>query len=116
MAKSNISIDVHLDESKVPEDIIWKATSTTAAEGQRAKAIMLSLWDGVDKSALRIDLWTKDMMIDEMADFFYQTIFGMADTLSRSTHQEELVKDMKNFAKEFYTKFRALQLKNNKLT
>ena len=30
---------------------------------------MLSFWDSTDKSALRIDLWTKDMMVDEMADF-----------------------------------------------
>ena len=38
----------------------------------------------------------------------------MADTYNRATHQEELVDDMKKFAKDFYNKFRALQLKENK--
>jgi len=77
--------------------------------------MMLSFWDGADKTALRVDLWTKEMMVDEMTDFFYQTIMTMADTYERATHQQELVDDMKNFAKTFYAKFRESQLKENKL-
>ena len=114
MQTSTITIDVHLDKDKVPEQINWKADSSTADEVQRAKAVMLSFWDGTDKSALRIDLWTKDMMIDEMADFFYQTIMTMADTYHRATHHEELVDDMKKFAKDFYKKFRDQQVSENK--
>jgi hypothetical protein len=75
---------------------------------------MLAFWDGADKSALRIDLWTKDMMVDEMADFFYQTMMGMADSYNRATHNQELVSDMKAFAKDFMKKFKAQQLKENK--
>jgi gliding motility-associated protein GldC len=67
--------------------------------------MMLSLWDGEDKSAMRIDLWTKEMMVDEMADFYYQTLMGMADTFGRSTGQQDLVADMKNFAADFLKKF-----------
>ena len=59
-----------MDEHRVPESIEWSASDTGAAEMQKAKAFMLSFWDGADKTALRIDLWTKDMMVDEMADFF----------------------------------------------
>ncbi len=114
MPVSTISIDVHLDDDKVPERINWKASESTADEYQRAKAIMISFWDGADKSALRIDLWTKDMMVDEMADFYYQTIMTMADTYQRATRNQELVDDMKKFAKEFYNKFRAHQLNENK--
>lgn len=114
MQTSTITIDVHLDNDKVPEQITWKADSSSAAEAQRAKAVMLSLWDGADKSALRIDLWTKDMMVDEMADFFYQTIMTMADTYNRATHNQEMVDDMKKFAKDFYNKFREQQMKDNK--
>jgi gliding motility-associated protein GldC len=114
MQTSTITIDILLDKDKIPDRIRWQADATTAEEPQDAKAIMLSVWDGVDKSALRIDLWTKDMMVDEMADFFYQTIISMADTYDRATHQEELVADMKKFAKDFYNKFRAAQLKENK--
>lgn len=114
MPVSNISIDVHLDNNKVPELITWKASESTADVAQKAKAMMIAFWDSADKSALRIDLWTKDMMVDEMADFFYQTIMTMADTYNRATKQQELTDDMKNFAKQFYNKFRELQMKENK--
>ena len=55
-------------------------------------------------------------MVDEMADFFYQTIMTMADTYDRATHQHELVDDMKTFAKQFYEKFQATQSEQNKLS
>lgn len=114
MHQSTISIDVHLDNDKVPEQINWKADNSSAEAQQKAKAMMLSFWDGADKSALRIDLWTKDMMVDEMADFYYQTFMGMADSYNRATHNEELVNDIKSFAKTFYKKFRDQQLQENK--
>ncbi|HKZ65906.1 MAG TPA: hypothetical protein VJ111_06115, partial [Chitinophagaceae bacterium] len=74
MNLSSININVHTDENKVPDVITWNATDTTVDNDQQAKAMMLSFWDGAEKTALRIDLWTKDMMVDEMADFFYQTM------------------------------------------
>src|SRR6478609_8262499 len=100
MARSSIVIDVELDENRIPQSIEWKATDSTAATPQPAKAVMLSLWDGSEKTALRIDLWTQKMMVDEMADFYYQTFMTMADTFERATRQKELVNDMKKFAKD----------------
>ena len=114
MNKSTITIDVVMDENRVPETINWLASDTGTEQAQKAKAMMLSFWDGADKAALRIDLWTKDMMVDEMADFFYQTIMTMADTYGRATNHEEIVADMKKSAHDFYDKFRAKQLKENK--
>lgn len=114
MQTSTITIDVNLDNNKVPEQINWKASNNTVDEVQHAKAVIISFWDGADKSALRIDLWTKDMMMDEMADFFYQTMMTMADTFNRATRQPELANDIKNFTKNFYNKFKELQLKENK--
>ena len=111
MKQSTITINVALDEDKVPQEINWQATDSTADTAQKAKAMMLAFWDGADKSAMRIDLWTKDMMVDEMADFFYQTITTMADTYSRATRHTELVEDMKKFAQDFYKKFRDSQEK-----
>mgnify|MGYP006145636625 FL=1 len=112
--QSNINIEVQLDENKVPQDIKWNASDSTADMAQSSRAMMLAFWDAADKSALRIDLWTKDMMVDEMADFYYQTLMGMADTYMRATQQKEMMEDMKAFAKEFYKKFRDSQLKENK--
>jgi len=112
--QSTIKIDVTLDEKKMPEDISWSATDSTIDAARKAKGMMLSFWDGADKAALRIDLWTKDMMIDEMTDFFYQTLLSMANTYGRATRQAALEQDMKKFAQEFYAKFQAEQLKQNK--
>jgi gliding motility-associated protein GldC len=113
MNQSTIIIDVALDQNKIPEQISWSATGSTAEQAQKAKAVMVSFWDGNDKAALRLDLWTKDMMVDEMTDFFYQTMMTMADTYSRATHREELVGEMKSFAKQFYKKSKELQEKEN---
>jgi hypothetical protein len=54
------------------------------------------------------------MMVDEMADFFYQTLMTMADTYGRATQHNEEVEEMKQFARQFYTRFREKQLKENK--
>src|SRR4051812_11557548 len=114
MAKSSIVINVELDDNRVPKEIEWNATDSSSGKPQQAKAIMLSLWDGAEKTALRIDLWTQKMMVDEMADFYYQTFMTMADTFERATRQKELVNDMKKFAKDFYQKFQDVQMKENK--
>lgn len=114
MASSSIIIDVNTDENRIPDAISWKATDSSIQDAQKAKAMMLAFWDSAEKTALRIDLWTKEMMVDEMADFFYQTLMTMADTYGRATQHQELVSDMKKFAKEFYEKFREKQLKENK--
>ncbi|HEY0677325.1 MAG TPA: gliding motility protein GldC [Chitinophagaceae bacterium] len=115
MNKSTIRIDVGLDADKMPEQISWNATDTTAENDRLAKAMMLSFWDGTDRTALRVDLWTKTMMVDEMADFFYQTFMTMADTYHRATRNTELSDDIRKFAKEFYRKFKDQQLKEGKL-
>ena len=109
MIQSTISIDVTLDEQKIPHQIKWNATQSNSEEKQEAKAMMVSFWDGKERAALRIDLWTKEMMVDEMADFYYQTMMTMADTFERATHKNELADDMKGFAKEFYAKFKKSQ-------
>lgn len=114
MSKSTITIGVKMDENRVPEGIEWTASDTTAENFQKAKAFMLSFWDGAEKTALRIDLWTKDMMVDEMADFFYQTMMTMADTYGRATNHADLVEEMKKFSHEFYHKSREKQLKEHK--
>ena len=112
MHQSTIKIDVHLDNEKVPEQIIWTADNSSADSLQKAKAMMVSFWDGADKSALRIDLWTKDMMVDEMGDFFYQMMMTMADTFRRATNNDALAEEMKSFASSFFKKFRDEMIKD----
>jgi gliding motility-associated protein GldC len=114
MHKSSINIDILLDDNKIPEQINWNATDSSAEMIQKAKAMSIAFWDAADKTAMRIDLWTKDMMVDEMADFYYQMLMSMADTFNRATKQEALANDMKAFAKSFFEKFRQSQIKENK--
>lgn len=109
--ESTIQIKVALDEQKVPEKIEWTASDSTADRMNKAKAMMVAFWDGADKTALRIDLWTKEMMVDEMADFFYQTLMTMADTYQRATPWADQANDLRAFATDFYKKFEE-KLKN----
>jgi len=113
MHQSNINVQISLDEQKIPQQIQWSASDSSAEEAQAARAMMLTFWDPTDKTALRIDLWTKEMMVDEMADFFYQNLMGMGDTYMRATQGKALYDEFKNFAKTFLTKFKESQLKMN---
>ncbi len=104
MHQSEINIRIALDEEKMPETIHWNAPDGGVEGQQEAKGMLLGLWDGQEKSALRIDLWTKKMMVDEMADFFYQSLMGMADTYNRATRNESLANELRSFAKGFHKK------------
>ncbi|MBT8273013.1 MAG: gliding motility protein GldC, partial [Bacteroidia bacterium] len=73
-------------------------------ENEEAKAMMLSVWDNKTKETLRVDLWTKDMPIDEMKLFFHQTLLAMSDTFNLATHDERMTATMKDFCDYFAEK------------
>ena len=77
--KSKIEFEIGLDENKVPEKINWNAEDG-GVTAEESKAIMMSIWDPIKKDTLRIDLWTKDMPVDEMKQFFHQTLVSMSHT------------------------------------
>ena len=114
MTESTINIKVQLDAEKIPQQISWNASGSTAEDPQKSKAMLLAFWDAADKSALRIDLWTKDMMVDEMADFYYQVLVTMGDTFFRATQNKELTADMKAFAEKFHKRFVEMENEKNK--
>lgn len=109
MQQSRIEIQVSLDAARIPEAISWQASDTAAAEPRAAKAMLLSLWDMQTRTSLQMDLWTKEMRMDEMADFMYQTMMGMADSFERATHQGQLAQRLKDFAHEFISEFVRIQ-------
>jgi len=109
MKHSTISIDVQLDDKSHPESIVWKASDSSIKEAQQAKAMMLAFWDGGKRSALHIDLWTGEMMVDEMAEFYYQMMVTMADTFSRATGHKEFIGQMKKSADAFYASYGELR-------
>lgn len=93
---SEIRLNVQLDAQKLPERITWAASGTGEGE-QECKAFMLSIWDEKDKSSLRIDLWTKDMRIDDMTRHFIQTLISMAQTYEKATGAKNVSAEMKKF-------------------
>lgn len=105
---SEIKIFVDLDENRVPEKLSWTARDG-GVEGEAAKAVMLSIWDSNAQESMRIDLWTKDMPVDEMKTFFHQTLVSMADTFERATADKKMTETMKDFCDYFAEK---LELKN----
>lgn len=100
---SEITIQIELDENRVPEKMNWSAPDG-GITNEDTKAMMLSVWDQSRKESLRIDLWTKDMPVDEMKIFFHQTLSAMADTFERATDDEKMSATMRDFCDYFAEK------------
>ena len=100
---SEIKFLVELDENRVPEKLTWTAQDG-GVDTEEAKAMMLSIWDGKAKETLRIDLWTKEMPVDEMKLFFHQTLVAMSETFQRATGDEKMTATMKDFCDYFAEK------------
>lgn len=100
---SEIRLQVGLDENRVPEKLNWSAQDGGVAE-QEAKAMLLSVWDSANQESLKIDLWTKDMPVDEMKIFFHQTLVTLSDTFMKATQDEKMTATMKDFCDYFAEK------------
>ena len=100
---SEIRLKVGLDENRVPEELSWSAEDG-GVENEEAKAMLLSVWDSKNKESLKIDLWTKDMPVDEMKLFFHQTLVTLSDTFMRATQDEKMTATMKDFCEYFAEK------------
>jgi len=70
MKRAEIKLTIDLDDNNVPEGIMWESTDSKTKEALPVKSMMLALWDQSYKNTLRIDLWTKDMPVDDMKRFF----------------------------------------------
>jgi len=105
MAKhtSTIELTVDLDENRIPEKLHWTAEDG-GITNEEAKAMLLSVWDSKTQETLRIDLWTKDMPVDEMKLFFHQTLVAMSDTFNKATQDQKMTATMKDFCDYFAEK------------
>ncbi|PCJ97377.1 MAG: gliding motility protein GldC [Flavobacteriaceae bacterium] len=100
---SEITLRVGLDENQVPEKLNWSAQDG-GISNQEAKAMLLSVWDSKNQESLKIDLWTKDMPVDEMKMFFHQTLVSLSDTFMKATQDEKMTATMKDFCDYFAEK------------
>ena len=108
---SEIRLAVQMDDDGVTA-IDWEADDAPEPGLQTAKAMILALWDPAARNSLRIDLWTKDMSVEDMNDFFFQTLLSMADTYKTATNNKGLMADIKIFAREFAEKAAKLERRN----
>ncbi|WP_018674468.1 gliding motility protein GldC [Riemerella columbina] len=103
MRKTQITINVELDENHIPEKLSWNAQDG-GVENQETKAAMISVWDDKAKEALRIDLWTKEMPVDEMKRFFHQILVSLGHTYQRATGEDDVAAWLEEKAEEFAVK------------
>ena len=97
---SEITLRVGLDENRIPEKLDWSAEDG-GMDNEEANAMVLSVWDSKNQESLKIDLWTKDMPVDEMKTFFHQTLVSLSDTFLKATQDEKMTATMKDFCAYF---------------
>ncbi len=104
---SEIRLKVQLDENNIPVTIDWMAE-----DGQlqhEGKAMMFSVWDKKETTTLRVDLWTKEMYVEEMNQFFMESLITMADVFERATGEGEMASEMRDFGKYFGERMEVLK-------
>lgn len=109
MKKAEIKLTIELDDNNVPETITWESTDAKTKEALQVKSFMLALWDDSYKNTLRIDLWTKDMPVDQMKRFFYETLQTMGDSFLRATGEKNIVEDLRDYCAHFAEKMEITQ-------
>jgi|TARA_B100000959_G_scaffold267863_1_gene311842 gliding motility-associated protein GldC len=100
MKKSKISFEIELDKNNLPQTI-----SLNTDDGQlsnvKVKSLLISAWDTKTKETLRIDLWTKEMMVNEMMIMYHQTLTSMANSLERATNEDKLAGALRDYCTFF---------------
>ena len=108
MNESKLTFDLELDENNVPKRIIMNS-SDNQVEDVSLKSLMIAAWDEKTKETLRLDLWKKDMMVNEMFIMYHQTLISMANTLSKSTGQEKLAGALRDYCEFFAQETKIIQ-------
>ena len=104
---SEINVKVGLNENNLPVAMRWSAEDGDVKEAP-AKAMLLSLWDPKNNNTMKIDLWTKDMSVEEMKQFFHQTLLTMSDTFERATGEKHICDDLRDYCFHFADKMEIL--------
>ncbi len=107
MKQTEIKFKVSLDDNNLPTNIEWNAPD--AGQTSNCKSMMVALWDEKENNTLRIDLWTKEMSIDEMKKFYIQNILTLTDTYLKATADEPTSALVKDFFSEVGKKIGVFQ-------
>ena len=99
MRKTEINFKVELDDKHVPEKIWWQATDGSP-ELTETKTVSINLWDQEKQNTLRIDLWAKDLRIDEMKKFYVDILGGMSQSILTATGDTFISNKLKKLCDE----------------
>ena len=94
--------NVEMDENRIPKRIFW--TTNEGGQLNSAAAMVVNLWDAKEKNSLKMDLWVKDLPVNEMTQFFYQSLMSLSETFERATGNDFIVAKMKTVCKEISDK------------
>ncbi len=101
MKRSELHFSIELDDQNIPDKIFWLATDNNPEEKvYETKGIAVSIWDQDNKNTMKLDLWTKEMQVDEMKKFMIETLVGMGETLKTATGDDFMVSEIANLAKK----------------
>lgn len=109
MKEREITFKVTLDQNNVPEKIQWDATDKPDPALADTKSISVALWDHMQKSTLRIDIWTKDMPVEEMKRFYIDCIGGLGQSALRATGDEHMVQEINSLCERLVEHLRSQQ-------
>jgi gliding motility-associated protein GldC len=104
---SEIRLKVGLNANNIPLEMSWSAADGDV-ENAPAKAVLFSVWDPRENNTMKIDLWTKDMSVEEMKQFFHQSLLTMADTFERATGESLITADLRDYCYHFAEKMNIL--------
>ena len=102
MKKSEIKFTVSLDVTTS----LWPCIGmpkTVACRGDKSVKTMMLAFCLIrkDQTTMRIDLWTQEMMVEEMQQFFFEMYMSMADTYQNATNDKDQAEKMRGFARQF---------------
>ena len=100
---SEIKVQIGLNDNNLPIRMKWTATDGNV-DNQEARAMLLSLWDPNEKNTMKIYLWTKDMSVEEMKQFFHQTLLTLSDTFEKATGEHKICEDLRDYCYHFADK------------
>ena len=100
--KQILKFEVELDENNLPNSIkmLEEKASNSSID---LKALMIAGWDAKRKETLRVDIWTKDMPVNDMFIMYHQNMMGMASSLDKSTGQNKLANALRDYC-DFFAK------------
>ncbi len=96
--QKEIHLRVQLDNDHLVDSIHWEATDKPADASPKIKCFSLAIWDQEQRGTLRLDMWDKEMTMEEMNAFVVQAIGGLSELMANATGNEAAAVKIAEFA------------------